>query len=222
MSSFAPRMDILPRPQLDLWPSLAPLSQLGFVLYGGTAVALRLGHRQSVDFDFFCDLPLERTALRTALSFLGSSTVLQDEPNSLTVLSSGGVKVSFFGRLGFGRYGEPSETEDGVLQVASLEDLLALKIKVILQRCEAKDYRDIAAMLRAKLSLELGLAIAAEMFKPELSVAIALKALTYFEGGDLGELSAEDRQTLVRSARYVSKLPYVALCSRQLSSPSAF
>ena len=52
-SAFKPRMDVLPPAQRALWPQLGPLADLGFVLYGGTAVALRLGHRSSVDFDFF-------------------------------------------------------------------------------------------------------------------------------------------------------------------------
>lgn len=45
------------------------------------------------------------------------------------------------------RMGEPSLTEDGVLQVASFDDLMATKLKVLLQRAEARDYRDIAAMI---------------------------------------------------------------------------
>jgi hypothetical protein len=48
---FAPRLDILPEPQQRLWPELAEIPA-EFVLYGGTAVALHLGHRQSVDFVF--------------------------------------------------------------------------------------------------------------------------------------------------------------------------
>ena len=45
--------DILPPEQKSLWPSLHKLSELGFVLYRGTAIALQCGHRNSVDFDFF-------------------------------------------------------------------------------------------------------------------------------------------------------------------------
>jgi len=56
------------------------------------------------------------------------------------------LKVSFFGTIGFGRIGEPECTDDGTVQVATLDDLMATKVKVILQRIEAKDYRDIAAM----------------------------------------------------------------------------
>jgi hypothetical protein len=45
----------LPIAQQHLWQELRPARDLGFVLYGGTAIALRLGHRPSVDFDFFTD-----------------------------------------------------------------------------------------------------------------------------------------------------------------------
>ena len=50
-SDFTPRLDILPPPQRRLWDELAAIPP-EFVLYGGTAIALHLGHRQSVDFDF--------------------------------------------------------------------------------------------------------------------------------------------------------------------------
>ncbi len=51
MTRLAPRLDVLSAAQRALWPELAGLPR-GFVLYGGTALALRLGHRVSVDFDF--------------------------------------------------------------------------------------------------------------------------------------------------------------------------
>ena len=51
-TSFRPRLDILPDAQRALWPELAATPP-EFTLYGGTAIALQLGHRQSVDFDFF-------------------------------------------------------------------------------------------------------------------------------------------------------------------------
>jgi hypothetical protein len=59
------------------------------VLYGGTLIALRCGHRVSVDFDFFTARPLERAALQRLLPWLNSSTVLQDQPGTFTVLSAG-------------------------------------------------------------------------------------------------------------------------------------
>ena len=49
---FKPCLEILPPAQQRLWPELGRAGELGFALYGGTALALRLGHRFSVDFDF--------------------------------------------------------------------------------------------------------------------------------------------------------------------------
>jgi hypothetical protein len=57
-----------------LWPDLRSTAALGFVLYGGTAIALRLGHRASVDFD----APLDRDALFETLPFLRTARVLQE------------------------------------------------------------------------------------------------------------------------------------------------
>ena len=49
MPTFQPRVDILPPPQRTLWPELDATPD-DFTLYCGTALALRLGHRQSGDF----------------------------------------------------------------------------------------------------------------------------------------------------------------------------
>ncbi len=65
--TFRPRLGILPAPQRALWGELAPAARLGFVLYGLTAVALRVGHRASADFDFFTDRVLDHRTLRTAM-----------------------------------------------------------------------------------------------------------------------------------------------------------
>jgi hypothetical protein len=64
---FDPRIDILPPAQQEIWSQLAPAPKLSFVLYGETAVALHLGHRISIDFDFFKadSLVLWRTVART-------------------------------------------------------------------------------------------------------------------------------------------------------------
>lgn len=223
--TFQPRLDTLPEAQRHLWPHLGPTSRLGLVLYGGTAIALRLGHRVSVYFDFFNNKPLDRNELYSALSFLTSATVLQDRPNVLTVLTALGatddqqVHVSFFGMIGFGRVGKPETTEDGVLQVASLDDLMATKAKVILQRVEAKDYRDIAAMIRAGVSLEKGLAAARAMYGHNFQPGESLKAMTYFEGGDLDTLPEEDRNVLVAAASAVRDLPEVTPVSAALAAP---
>ncbi|MEI6416848.1 MAG: nucleotidyl transferase AbiEii/AbiGii toxin family protein, partial [Verrucomicrobiota bacterium] len=58
MNSFQPHLENLPKSQQQLWQQLKPVSELGFVLYGGTAIELKLGHRKSIDFDFFSEKKL--------------------------------------------------------------------------------------------------------------------------------------------------------------------
>ena len=220
---FMPRMDVLPPAQQRLWPELRHATDLGFTLYGGTAIALRLGHRDSVDFDFFSEKPLDREAIKAAFPFVARSTTLQDQDNTWVVLVPCGnserehVKVSFFGTIAFGRVGEPDFTEDGVLQVASFDDLMATKVKVVLQRAEAKDYRDVAAMVNAGVSLSRGLASARLLFGPNFQPSESLKALVYFNDGDLNTLTPTEKSTLVDAVKAVRDLPDVTLCSRCLS-----
>ncbi len=220
--TFSPRLEILPPEQRRLWPSLGPVAGLGLVLYGGTAIALRLGHRPSVDFDFFTEASLDRGAINAALPFLARATVVQDQPEawSLLVPSTGGehshVKVSFFGTFGFGRVGQPERTDDGALLVASLADLMATKVKVVLQRAEAKDYRDIASMVGAGLSLADGLGAARALFGESFQPSESLKALAFFGDGDLSTLSRAERATLVEAVAAVRSLPEVPVVSRRL------
>ncbi len=220
---FKPCLKILPPAQQRLWPELKAATDLGFVLYGGTAIALRLGHRPSVDFDFFSEKRFHRDAIYTALPFMAQATVLQDLPNVVSVLVPYGdsehshVKVSFFGMIDGGRVGEPDMTEDGILQVASLDDLMATKVKVILQRAESKDYRDIAEMIKAGVSLAKGLAAAREIFGLHFQPSESLKAMVYFNDGDLGTLNKDERHTLIKAVSMVRELPIVTLHSRQLA-----
>lgn len=222
--TFSPCMDILPAAQQRLWPQLANAASLGFVLYGGTAIALRLGHRPSVDFDFFCDKPLDRQAIQAAFPFIAQSTTLQDQDNTWVLLTPGGnsgqdhVKVSFFGTITFGRVGTPEWTQDGVLQVASLDDLMATKVKVMLQRAEAKDYRDVAALINAGVSLSRGLSAACQLFGPNFQPSESLKALVYFNDGDLHTLGNAEKNTLINAIKAVRELPEVTRVSIQLRS----
>jgi hypothetical protein len=217
------RLDVLPEAQRSLWPALRDLKTLGWVLYGGTAIALRLGHRSSVDFDFFNDTRLNRDRLAAVCPWLAESAVLQDRPDTLTVLTpakgneASGVKVSFFGGLDFGRVDVPAVTDDNVLLVASAHDLLAHKLKVLLQRVEVKDYLDVAALLGAGLNLDRGLASARALFGPAFQPSESLKALVYFEGGDIARLPPGIRQTLIAAVRAVGDLPRVPVVAQRLA-----
>ena len=116
------------------------------------------------------------------------------------------------------RVGTPQASEDGIMQVASLDDLMTTKLKVILQRAEAKDYGDIAAMINQGVSLSKGLAAAREIFGPNFQPSESLKALTYFEDGDLSSLTQSQKEVLIQGAIAVRDLPIVEIQSKCLTA----
>jgi hypothetical protein len=213
-----PKLGVLPPAQKEIWTSLAPAPRLNFVLYGGTAIALHLGHRESLDFDFFRSEPLDKDQIRAAFEFIDGAAVLQDAPDTLVVMAempSGPVKVSFFGDIGFGRVNDPLRTRDDILLVASLGDLMATKLKATLDRAEAKDYRDIAEMISAGVSLPAGVSAFRAMFDGEPSQV--LRAIGYFEDGDLHGLAESDRQLLRNARDRVGQLPDVMIRNGSLT-----
>jgi hypothetical protein len=212
-SHFVPRLDILPAPQRRLWGELVAVPR-EFVLYGGTALALQLGHRQSLDFDFFGDRPLDPTNLISAVAFLAGAVVTQLEPNTLscTVDRGGAVKLSFFGLPRMPRLLPPLIARDNNLQVASLLDIAGAKASVVQVRAEAKDYFDIDALLTDG-SIDLPTALAAakvirgEQFNPQST----LKALSYFGDGNLRRLPRLVKDRLAKASRAVDldRLPAI-------------
>ena len=107
------------------------------------------------------------------------ANIIQESENTLVLngaMPSGSVKVSFFGGMTIGRINAPLRTKESTLLVASLEDLLATKLKAILDRAEAKDYRDISAMLSGGASLERGLGAFAKMYGKDAGLRCARSA----------------------------------------------
>lgn len=82
---FEPRIEILPPAQKEIWPQLASAPDLSFVLYGGTAVALHLGHRVSVDFDFFSAEPLYKADIENGFPFVRNARTIQEDENTLVM-----------------------------------------------------------------------------------------------------------------------------------------
>jgi Nucleotidyl transferase AbiEii toxin, Type IV TA system len=200
-SLFCPKLDILPAAQRLIWEELNQIPS-SFVLYGGTAMALRLGHRQSVDFDFFSNERFEPSNLLWSLGSLREARVDQrgDNTLSLVVDRSGPVRLSFFGEVGMNRIQDPDVAPDNRLQVASLLDLTATKLKTIQQRAEAKDYRDLAAAFDTGIGLAEALGAATAIFGRRFNAMAALKALTYFGDGNLPSLPTRLQDRLRTSA----------------------
>jgi len=215
---FKPHFEILPASQRKLWEELAEVPR-HFVLYGGTALALRLGHRPSADFDFFSSRTVDPEELLSSINFLRSARILQNTSQSLTVAvdREGPVKVSFFGGISTGRVGVPEETPDGVLCVASLIDLAGTKAKVILQRAESKDYLDLLALFQNGISLSQAMAAAQTLYGQPYNPMLTVKSLTYFGDGDLYKLTPSQQNQLTQIASgQTFELPTIQKLSNEL------
>lgn len=134
-----------------LWSELSEVSR-EFVLYGGTALALHLAHRNSADFDLFGSRPPDLSELEQGISFLKGANIIQRDKNTMSAIVDrrGLVKASFFGVP---------------LGVASLLDLAGAKASVVQVRAEAKEYIDIDALIAVgKLDLPLALSAAQRLY----------------------------------------------------------
>jgi len=219
---FTPRLDILPEPQRRFWNELAGVP-LEFALYGGTAIALHLGHRQSVDFDFFGTQPFDPAQLAAAIPFMASATITQRGPNTLSgiVDRAGPVRLSFFGLPSIPRLAPPHVASDNGLQVASLLDLAGTKASVVQVRAEAKDYTDIDAILReGHINLSTALAAAQAIYGTQFNAQITLKALSFFDDGNLRRLPNATKDRLAKAVRDVDldRLPPIIRAGRDENS----
>ncbi len=175
--------EVLPGRQMECLRALAPAATaLGFHLAGGTAVALTIGHRRSVDFDWFiprfpCSpVDLAESLARHGIS-LETTTLAEQTVHGLVA----GVKVSF---LEF----RPPLLEPLVAwpeigcRLASLSDLAAMKLLAVAQRGTRKDFIDVLAIARR---LPLGQML--ECFRRRFGVtdtSRVLAGLCYFDDAD--------------------------------------
>jgi hypothetical protein len=118
-TAFHPMIKILPAAQRLLWNELDTVPE-EFVLYGGTALALHLAHRESMDFDFFGNCNFDPAHLRERIPFLSGVRITQQEANTLTVIvdRGGPVKVFFFGVPGIRHIKTPHIASDNGLRLA--------------------------------------------------------------------------------------------------------
>ncbi|MGC1378273.1 MAG: nucleotidyl transferase AbiEii/AbiGii toxin family protein, partial [Anaerolineales bacterium] len=179
------------------WETLTPATQdvfhlLGkleltprFYLAGGTGLALHLGHRFSVDLDFFsADAhavgPDERASLRAALD--DPTLAITYDKDSTFVVTWHDVGVSFF-RLNLYPLVTPPLFVDNV-NLASMEEIGAMKLAAIIDRGTRKDLVDLYYILQ-QVSLDALFQIAAVKYAKVRTFAVsATRALAYFEDAD--------------------------------------
>jgi len=137
---------VLPTQAWKVVRKLGDLHKEGaWTLAGGTGMALQLGHRVSVDLDFFKETDFDSTRLRADLARRGTLEVQAQDSNTLHTLFEG-VRISYL-------RAEAPFLFDTIayrnLQIADPRDIAAMKIIAIAGRGSRKDFVDLYAYLEA-------------------------------------------------------------------------
>lgn len=173
--------NILDKKRLDILP-LFKIFKKDFYLAGGTALALQIGHRDSIDFDFFSqgDIDTKKIFEKIKETFIDYKILkTQEEKNTLTVFINDNIKLSLFGY----KYSLLNNTiDDENLRIASVEDIGCMKLSAITSRATNKDYIDLYYILQ-KIDLKNLLKKCSEKFL-DLDTGLILKSLVYFDDID--------------------------------------
>jgi hypothetical protein len=170
--------NILDKKRVEILPFLKAFKE-DFYLAGGTGLALQIGHRDSVDFDFFSadDFDTQKLYEKIRSVFSGFDILkTQEEKNTLTVFINKDIKLSFF------TYKYPllePLAEDEFIKAASIFDIACMKFSAITGRASNKDYIDLYFILQdhsLKILLEK-----CSIKMPGLDPILILKSLVYFD-----------------------------------------
>lgn len=169
---------ILDKKRISILPLLKEFRK-DFYLAGGTALALQIGHRDSIDFDFFCAEEIDTKKLfKKIKTVFNEHTVLktQEEKNTLSVFIDNHIKLSFF-TFEYKLIGKSVKEE--YLRLASISDIACMKFSAIASRARSKDYIDLYFILRTNRLEDLLMKCAKKM--PDLDTNLILKSLVFFE-----------------------------------------
>ncbi len=175
--------EILSEKQQRLLPLIRQFSR-EFYLAGGTAVALRIGHRRSVDFDLFKFTSVNHKKIvdKIAVSRLPYAVTWREAGQmNITV---GDVKLTFleypFPVAGAGKF-------ENIIKIPELIDLAAMKAYALGRRSKWKDYVDLYFILKNYFSVDQISARASKIFDQLFSEKLFRMQLNYFEDIDYSE-----------------------------------
>ncbi len=205
MQELSPYLEILPAAQRLLWVELSAVPD-EFTLYGGTALALHLGHRNSVDFDFFGSRTIDLETLENEIPFLAGAEIIQREKNTLSAIVDRGapVKVSFFGVPKLPRLAPSPHRQGQRLEGCLSARPSRTKASVLQVRAEAKGlHRYGCTDARRQNRLTTGIGGGGKALWTFLQSRNYAQALSYFDDGNLRELSEEVRIRLAAAVQEV-------------------
>lgn len=173
--------DILDKKRQDLLQNLLPFIK-GFVLGGGTALALQLAHRLSFDFDFFTFSSIPKKLLEKLSKTIEISNIVVDTSDELTFFTKDNIKVTFL-LYPFESYSKPVADENGLL-LFPVQEIALQKAYVIGRRGEYRDYFDLYTILKNDfIDLDRLIEVAKKVYGSVFDEKIFLEQLVYF--GDL-------------------------------------
>ncbi|MGI6478101.1 MAG: nucleotidyl transferase AbiEii/AbiGii toxin family protein [Salinivirgaceae bacterium] len=155
-------------------------------LVGGTALALQLGHRISVDIDLFSETDFDTNEILSELrQDLELQVIIQKEKNSLIINARKKNTNNEFVKVDFVKYAYPLlkelKNEDGI-RLLSVEDIIPMKLSAIANRGAKKDFFDIYELMKT-----YSLSDMFELFSkkyPDTAHFHILKSLTYFDDAE--------------------------------------
>ena len=175
--------EILSPEQIALLPLLKQFKR-EFYLVGGTAIALQIGHRRSIDYDLFKKGEIRPKSILNKISAAGFNfdiTRRVSEQLNITVLK---VKMTFFD---YPYYVQPSINFENIIRLPVLLDLGAMKAFAMGRRSKWKDYVDMYFLLRDFFSVEQISIRASEIFGQLFSSKLFRAQLTFFDDIDYSE-----------------------------------
>ena len=169
-------LEILSTEQIQLLPILSQFKK-EYYMVGGTAIALHIGHRESIDFDLFKNANIRKKVIYEKLKNVDYKVSFADY-NQVNMLSNG-VKITFFSFP----YQIPlnSKLED-FLKMPDLLTLGAMKAFALGRRTKWKDYVDLYFILKYHFSVKQISDRAIEIFKEEFIAKQFIAQLGYFKG----------------------------------------
>lgn len=176
--------EILSKEQLEILP-LIKLFAGDFYLVGGTAVALHIGHRRSIDFDLFTDKNIKRRSIKKIIEsskYPVQDIIYEDHEQMHLIVNS--VKLTFFNFPT--KVDHPLDFE-GIIKIPALLDLAAMKAYALGGRAKWKDYVDLYFIMRDHYTLKEISGRAKEIFETFFNEKLFREQLSYFKDIDHSE-----------------------------------
>lgn len=175
--------EILSNKQLDLLPVVKSFNNR-FFLVGGTAIGLRIGHRQSVDFDLFSNETIKPNSIKNQLTKANIGYDLIHQEYDQLHLEIDDVKFTFFS---FPYHIEAKDSYRDIIKMPALLDLGAMKALAFGGRAKWKDYVDMYFLLKHHFSFNDIESRAETLFKEAFSSKLFRQQLVYFKDIDYSE-----------------------------------